>query len=65
VRFINWYVAKFFQAAQNDVLLATRFLEVTNLMLEPQELLHPRMVLRVWKGSRAAQAAAASAMQVL
>ena len=65
VRFINWYVAKFFQAAQNDVLLATRFLEVTNLMREPQELLQPRMVLRVWKGSRAAQAVAASAMQVL
>jgi len=54
VRFINWYLAKLFQAAQHDAVLATRFLEVANLMKPPPSLMEPRIALRVWKGSRAA-----------
>jgi hypothetical protein len=54
VRFVNWYLAKLFQAAQHDAVLATRFLEVANLMKQPPSLMEPRMALRVWKGSRAA-----------
>ena len=53
VRFINWYLAKFYRAAQRDAVLATRFLEIANLMKAPAALLEPRMALRVWKGNRA------------
>jgi 2-polyprenyl-6-methoxyphenol hydroxylase-like FAD-dependent oxidoreductase len=53
VRFINWYLAKFYRAAQRDAVLATRFLEIANLMKSPPALLEPRMALRVWKGNRA------------
>jgi len=54
LRFINWYLAKLFQAAQHDAVLATRFLEVANLMKPPPSLMAPGIALRVWKGSRAA-----------
>jgi len=54
IRFINWYLAKLFQAAQHDAVLATRFLEVANLMKPPPSLMAPGIALRVWKGSRAA-----------
>ena len=53
-RVVNWYLAKLFQAAQHDALLATRFLEVANLMKPPPSLMAPGIALRVWKGSRAA-----------
>jgi hypothetical protein len=53
VRFINWYLEKFYRAAQRDAVLATRFLEIANLMKPPAALLEPRMALRVWKGNRA------------
>jgi hypothetical protein len=49
VRFVNWYIAKFFQAAQHDGVLATKFLEVANLMQRPTALLSPGVALRVWK----------------
>ena len=54
VRFINWYLAKLYRAGQRDPLLATRFLEVANLMKQPAALMEPRIALRVWKGNRAA-----------
>jgi 2-polyprenyl-6-methoxyphenol hydroxylase-like FAD-dependent oxidoreductase len=54
VRFINWYLAKLYRAGQSDTVLATRFLEVANLIKQPPALLEPRIALRVWKGSRAA-----------
>ena len=53
LRFINWYLAKLFRAAQHDAVLATRFLEVANLMKPPPSLMAPGIALRVWKGSRA------------
>src|SRR5262249_25039846 len=40
-RFINWYLMKLFQAAQHDAVLATRFLEVANLMKPPSSLMAP------------------------
>ena len=52
VRFINWYIAKFFQAAQHDGVLATKFLEVANLMEQPAALMSPGIALLVWKGNR-------------
>jgi 2-polyprenyl-6-methoxyphenol hydroxylase-like FAD-dependent oxidoreductase len=52
VRFINWYIAKFFRAAQHDGILATKFLEVANLMEQPAALLRPRIALLVWKSNR-------------
>ena len=45
VRFINWYIAKFFQAAQYDGVLATKFLEVANLMKQPAALMSPGIAL--------------------
>jgi 2-polyprenyl-6-methoxyphenol hydroxylase-like FAD-dependent oxidoreductase len=52
VRFVNWYIAKFYRAAQRDAALATRFLEVANLMQQPTALLSPANALKVWNGSR-------------
>ena len=54
MRFINWYLSKFYQAAQRDGVLATRFLEVANLMKHPPALLSPQIALRVWRGNHAA-----------
>jgi 2-polyprenyl-6-methoxyphenol hydroxylase-like FAD-dependent oxidoreductase len=53
LRFINWYLAKFFQVGQCDAVLATRFIEVANLIRQPAALLDPRIALRVWQGGRA------------
>jgi hypothetical protein len=50
VRFVNWYIAKLFQSANCDPILATKFLEVANLMKAPSTLLNPAVALRVWKG---------------
>jgi hypothetical protein len=52
VRFVNWYIAKFYRAAQRDGALATKFLEVANLMQQPTALLSPANALKVWNGSR-------------
>ena len=53
VRFINWYIAKLYRAAQDDAVLASRFLEVANLMRQPAALFDPQIAFRVWKGNRA------------
>jgi 2-polyprenyl-6-methoxyphenol hydroxylase-like FAD-dependent oxidoreductase len=53
VRFINWYIAKLYRAAQDDAVLASGFLEVANLMRQPAALFDPQMAFRVWKGNRA------------
>jgi len=53
VRFVNWYIANLFRAAQHDAALAECFLEVANLMRQPAGLLDPRIALRVWLGNRA------------
>jgi 2-polyprenyl-6-methoxyphenol hydroxylase-like FAD-dependent oxidoreductase len=66
VRFVNWYIAKFFRAAQHDGVLATKFLEVANLMQPPTALLSPSVALLVWKRSRQrAQAATKSAATIM
>ena len=52
VRFVNWYIANLFRAAQHDAALAASFLEVANLMRQPASLLDPRIALRVWRGNR-------------
>ena len=59
VRFINWYLAKLFRAGQRDAVLATRFLEVANLMKQPEALMAPQIAVRVWKGNRASASTAA------
>jgi 2-polyprenyl-6-methoxyphenol hydroxylase-like FAD-dependent oxidoreductase len=53
VRFINWYIGKFYRAAQADAVLANKFVEVANLMRQPVTLLDPRIAFRVWKHGRA------------
>jgi len=60
VRFINWYIAQLYHAAQHDGVLATRFVEVANLMRQPAALLDPRIALRVWKRNRAITRASSS-----
>jgi 2-polyprenyl-6-methoxyphenol hydroxylase-like FAD-dependent oxidoreductase len=52
VRFVNWYIERFFRAAQHDGILAAKFLEVANLMNQPTALLSPGVALRVWKRNR-------------
>jgi 2-polyprenyl-6-methoxyphenol hydroxylase-like FAD-dependent oxidoreductase len=52
VRFINWYIAKLYRAAQDDAVLASRFLEVANLMRQPTALLDPQIAFRVWRRNR-------------
>jgi 2-polyprenyl-6-methoxyphenol hydroxylase-like FAD-dependent oxidoreductase len=52
LRFFNWYIAKLFRAAQTDIVLTTRFLEMLNLTRQPAALLEPGTVLRVWSGNR-------------
>jgi 2-polyprenyl-6-methoxyphenol hydroxylase-like FAD-dependent oxidoreductase len=47
-RLVNWYIAKLLRAAHHDAVLATRFLEVANLMHQPATLLQPRIALRVF-----------------
>jgi 2-polyprenyl-6-methoxyphenol hydroxylase-like FAD-dependent oxidoreductase len=49
VRFVNWYIGRLFQSANRDPILATKFLEVANLMKAPSTLLSPAVALRVWK----------------
>jgi hypothetical protein len=53
VRFINWYIEKFFRAAYRDAVLAKKFLQVANLIEQPMALLDPRIAMRVWSGNRA------------
>jgi hypothetical protein len=50
----NWYIAKFFQAAQYDGVLATKFLEVANLMEQPAAPMYPGIARLVWKGNHRA-----------
>ena len=50
VRFVNWYIARLFQSANHDPVLATKFLEVANLTKAPSTLLSPAVAVRVWKG---------------
>jgi 2-polyprenyl-6-methoxyphenol hydroxylase-like FAD-dependent oxidoreductase len=52
LRFFNWYMAQLFRAAQTDIVLTTRFLEMLNLLRQPAALLEPQMALRVWRGNR-------------
>jgi 2-polyprenyl-6-methoxyphenol hydroxylase-like FAD-dependent oxidoreductase len=52
LRFFNWYIVQLFRAAQTDAALATRFLEILNLIRQPAALLEPRMAVRVWIGNR-------------
>jgi hypothetical protein len=51
----NWYIAKFFQAAQYDGVLATKFLEVANLMEQPAALMSLGITLRAVRQSDAQQ----------
>jgi hypothetical protein len=52
LRFFNWYMARLFRAAQTDIVLTTRFLEMLNLIRQPVTLLEPHMAMRVWSGNR-------------
>jgi len=54
MRFINWYIERFFRAAEHDAELATKFLQVANLTQDPSALLSPAIALHVWKGNRQA-----------
>lgn len=50
-RFMGWYIGKLHRAAAHDARLATRFLEVANLMASPSALLAPEIALRVLRGN--------------
>jgi 2-polyprenyl-6-methoxyphenol hydroxylase-like FAD-dependent oxidoreductase len=46
-RLLNWYMVKLRIAARRDRVVASTFLQVSNLMASPQSLMHPRISLRV------------------
>jgi hypothetical protein len=50
-RILNWYMAKLLRAAHDDPGLATKFLEVVNLIHKPTALLHPWLAFRVLRGN--------------
>ena len=52
VRFINWYISNLFRAGAYDPALATRFLEVSNLLRPPPSLFEPAIAWRVWRGRK-------------
>ena len=61
VRVINAYVAKVFDAAQQDAVVAVAFQRVSHLLAAPPSLMRPAIVARVlqarWRGRRGAGAA--------
>jgi 2-polyprenyl-6-methoxyphenol hydroxylase-like FAD-dependent oxidoreductase len=61
VRFVNWYLGKYFRAAQYDGVLARKFLEVANLTEQPAALMSPAVALSVWKRNRQPAPTAAGA----
>ena len=50
-RFLGWYIGKLHRAGAQDARVATRFLEVANLMAAPSALLAPEIALRVMRGN--------------
>jgi 2-polyprenyl-6-methoxyphenol hydroxylase-like FAD-dependent oxidoreductase len=58
VRLINAYVAKVFEAAQTDAVVAVAFQRVSHLLAEPPSLMRPAIAVRVlracWRGRRTA-----------
>jgi 2-polyprenyl-6-methoxyphenol hydroxylase-like FAD-dependent oxidoreductase len=59
-RALHWYIAKLYQAAGEDAVLARTFLRVANLIAPPSSILKPQVALRVllgsWRGKREAGA---------
>ncbi|MBK8795033.1 MAG: FAD-binding monooxygenase [Anaerolineales bacterium] len=53
-RLLNWYMARLQLVARRDPEVALAFLKVGSLFAAPPSLLHPRIALRVLKGSRLA-----------
>ena len=51
VNFINWYMSKLLKAAHRDSELSMAFHNVANLLAPPPSVMHPRLVLRVLRGS--------------
>jgi 2-polyprenyl-6-methoxyphenol hydroxylase-like FAD-dependent oxidoreductase len=49
--FINWYMAKLHKAAHHDPVPAWAFLQLTNLLVPPPSVLHPKVALRVLWGN--------------
>jgi 2-polyprenyl-6-methoxyphenol hydroxylase-like FAD-dependent oxidoreductase len=52
VRLVNAYIARVFQAARHDPVVAAAFLKVAHLLAEPPSLMKPAMLWRVWRTLR-------------
>jgi hypothetical protein len=61
VRLGNAYMARLHTAAAHDARLTEAFFRVAGLIDSPNALMHPRMIMRVMRGSKAQQATAAPA----
>jgi 2-polyprenyl-6-methoxyphenol hydroxylase-like FAD-dependent oxidoreductase len=59
VRLGNAYMARLHTAAAHDARLTEAFFRVAGLVDSPNALMHPRMIMRVLRGSKAEQATAA------
>jgi hypothetical protein len=58
VRLINAYVAKVFDAAQHDAVVAVAFQRVSHLLAEPPSLMRPAIMARVLRAAWRARAQA-------
>jgi flavin-dependent dehydrogenase len=54
LKILNAYIARLHRAAATDAVVGTTFLKVANFLTQPQSLLSPSMLWRVWRGQRAA-----------
>ena len=52
-QFMNWYIGKLHIAAQSDAELSVAFLRVVNMIAPPTAIMHPRMMLRILRGTKA------------
>jgi hypothetical protein len=53
-------MARLHTAAAHDARLTEAFFRVAGLVASPNALMHPRMIMRVMRGSKAEQATSAS-----
>ena len=51
VNFINWYMSKLHKVGQRDAEVSLAFHRVGNLLAPPPSVMHPKVLMRVLRGS--------------
>lgn len=52
LQILTAYMARLHAVAEHDATVAKAFVRASNLVDPPEALMHPRMLLRVWRGAR-------------